>query len=121
MSVRRSPHFQRSLALMLAVALAASMLFVLTLGSVGLPAEQVWNVVARRCHLPYSGQVSVLDDRIIWQLRLPRVMAAAAVGAILAQCGAVLQSLTGNDLADPYLLGISSGASVGAVGAIVLG
>ncbi len=106
---------------MLAVALTASMLFVLTLGSVGLPAEQVWNVVARRCHLPYSGQVTVLDDRIIWQLRLPRVMAAAAVGAILAQCGAVLQSLTGNDLADPYLLGISSGASVGAVGAIVLG
>jgi iron complex transport system permease protein len=57
----------------------------------------------------------------VWQLRLPRVLGAAAVGAGLAICGAVLQSLTRNDLADPYLLGISSGAAVGAVTVIVLG
>ena len=65
--------------------------------------------------------MSPLDDQIVWQLRLPRVLGAAAVGAGLALCGAVLQSLTRNDLADPYLLGISSGAAVGAVTVIVLG
>src|SRR5690606_29283270 len=65
--------------------------------------------------------VSLLDDRIVWQLRLPRVLGAAATGAGLALCGAVLQSLTRNDLADPYLLGISNGAAVGAVSVIVLG
>ncbi|MBS5255099.1 MAG: iron chelate uptake ABC transporter family permease subunit, partial [Cutibacterium granulosum] len=62
-----------------------------------------------------------LDDRIVWQLRAPRVIGAMAVGALLAMCGAVLQTLTGNELADPYLLGISSGASVGAVLVIVVG
>src|SRR3546814_21074007 len=54
-------------------------------------------------------------------MRMPRVSAAAAVGAALAVCGAVLQSVTRNDLADPYLLGISGGATVGAVSVIVLG
>ena len=66
-------------------------------------------------------QVSLLDDRIIWQLRMPRVLGAAAVGAALACSGAVLQALTRNDLVDPYLLGISGGAAAGAVTVIVLG
>ena len=52
---------------------------------------------------------------------MPRVLTAAAVGAGLALCGAVMQALTRNPLADPYLLGLSSGASVGAVIVIVLG
>lgn len=63
----------------------------------------------------------MIDDRIVWQLRMPRVVGAAATGAGLALAGAVLQSLTRNDLADPYLLGISGGATVGAVSVIVLG
>ena len=52
---------------------------------------------------------------------MPRVLTAAAVGAGLALCGAVMQALTRNPLADPYLLGLSSGASVGAVVVMVLG
>ena len=54
-----------------------------------------------------------LHDAIVWDLRLPRVLTAAAVGAGLALAGAVMQSLTRNPLADPYLLGLSSGASLG--------
>ena len=62
-----------------------------------------------------------LADSVVWQLRLPRVLLAAAAGAGLAVCGCVLQAVTRNVLAEPYLLGISSGASTGAVLVIVLG
>ncbi|MBD3916933.1 FecCD family ABC transporter permease [Nocardioides hwasunensis] len=92
----------------------------LGVGAVSVPVPQVLEVVARRFHLG-DFDVSLLNDQIVWQLRLPRVLGAASVGAGLALCGAVLQSLTRNDLADPYLLGISGGAAVGAVTVIVLG
>ncbi len=62
-----------------------------------------------------------LLDSLIWDLRLPRVLMAALVGATLAVSGAALQSLTRNALAEPYLLGVSSGASTGAVTVVVLG
>ncbi|WP_267241983.1 FecCD family ABC transporter permease [Streptomyces sp. PR69] len=62
-----------------------------------------------------------LVDSLIWDLRVPRVLLAALVGAALAVCGAVLQAVTRNALADPYLLGVSSGASTGAAAVVVLG
>ncbi|MFD9515805.1 FecCD family ABC transporter permease [Streptomyces sp. NPDC059979] len=62
-----------------------------------------------------------LVDSLVWDLRLPRVLMAALVGASLAVCGTVLQAVTRNALADPYLLGVSSGASTGAVAVVVLG
>jgi len=57
----------------------------------------------------------VTQYQIIWQIRTPRVLLAAVVGAGLAVVGSVLQSLVRNSLADPYILGVSSGGSVGAV------
>ncbi|MFC4083644.1 FecCD family ABC transporter permease [Amycolatopsis samaneae] len=62
-----------------------------------------------------------LLDALIWESRFPRVLLAAAVGTALAVSGAVLQAVTRNSLADPYLLGVSSGASTGAVAALLLG
>jgi iron complex transport system permease protein len=62
-----------------------------------------------------------LLDALIWESRVPRVLLAAAVGAALSVSGAVLQSVTRNPLADPYLLGVSSGASTGAVAVLLLG
>ena len=56
-----------------------------------------------------------IDEGIVWNYRLTRALVAAACGAGLAPCGVVLQSLLRNPLADPYLLGISAGASTGAV------
>ncbi|MDU3821517.1 MAG: iron chelate uptake ABC transporter family permease subunit [Cutibacterium granulosum] len=109
------------LAAFLGTALVASALVVLGVGAVHVPVHDVIRVVARRFRLINGSDVTVLDDRIVWQLRAPRVIGAMAVGALLAMCGAVLQTLTGNELADPYLLGISSGASVGAVLVIVVG
>ncbi|MBE7325750.1 iron ABC transporter permease [Nocardioides sp. Y6] len=100
-------------------ALVASAAVALALGSVDVPLERVLAVLRRR--LGAGGEVTILEDQLVWQLRLPRVMGAIAAGAVLALCGAVLQSLTRNDLADPFLLGVSSGATVGAVTVMVLG
>ena len=60
-------------------------------------------------------------ETIIWNIRFPRVLLSCIVGAGLSVCGVLMQALTKNALADPYVLGISSGASAGAVAAIVLG
>lgn len=107
-------------ALSLGLVLAATMIVALGIGAVQIPAGDVVAVIARRLGFG-DFDVTVLDDQIVWQLRMPRVLGAAATGAGLAIAGAVLQSLTRNDLADPYLLGISGGAAVGAVSVIVVG
>ena len=62
-----------------------------------------------------------IDEGIVWNYRLTRALVAAACGAGLATCGVILQSLLRNPLADPYLLGISAGASTGAVLVVLLG
>ena len=62
-----------------------------------------------------------IDEGIVWNYRLTRALVAAASGAGLATCGVILQSLLRNPLADPYLLGISAGASTGAVLVALLG
>ena len=75
-----------------------------------------WRVVAFKLGLsPTPEGVTLLEQNAIWELRMPRALLAAVAGAALSICGAVLQSLLRNGLADPYLLGISSGASAGAV------
>jgi iron complex transport system permease protein len=65
--------------------------------------------------------IRVSKEAIVWDDRLPRALVAAACGAGLGLCGVVLQSLLRNPLADPYVLGISSGASTGAVVVGILG
>ena len=63
----------------------------------------------------------ILHSPIFWRLRLPRVLTGAVVGAVLSVCGAAYQSIFRNPLTDPYVLGVSSGASLGAAVAILLG
>ncbi|WP_329286548.1 FecCD family ABC transporter permease [Streptomyces sp. NBC_00691] len=87
-------------------------------------ADTGWTDLARvlATHLGLDvAPLPPLVDSLIWDLRLPRVLMAALVGAALAVCGTVLQAVTRNALADPYLLGVSSGASTGAVAVVVLG
>lgn len=116
-------HGARSLTAVLVVgvlALGASALVAVTIGAADLSPREVAGSVA--AHLGWgTSPLRPLPDSVVWSLRLPRVLLAAAVGAALALCGCVLQALTRNVLADPYLLGISSGASTGAVAVIVLG
>ncbi|PFG42726.1 iron complex transport system permease protein [Isoptericola jiangsuensis] len=107
-----------------AAVLLASVVVAVTLGPAGLGPADVGQVVATRLGLGELLGLATPDrlaDGIVWQLRLPRVLTAAAVGAGLAVCGVVMQSLLRNPLADPYLLGLSSGASLGAVSVLVLG
>ncbi|NPD17559.1 iron ABC transporter permease [Xinfangfangia sp. D13-10-4-6] len=75
-------------------------------------ANNLWNA---------SYPVERIDAGIIWNYRLPRTLVAAACGAGLALSGVVLQALIRNALADPYLLGVSAGASTGAVAVTILG
>lgn len=69
----------------------------------------------------FVGSVSDADVAIIYQLRLPRVLAAFAVGGLLAMSGSLLQVLTRNPLAEPSVLGVSGGATVGALAVLMLG
>lgn len=92
----------------LGLALLGAMLLSLQLGAVGVGIEALWR------------PVSALEQQVFWQLRLPRTLLAILVGASLALCGAVLQVLLHNPLAEPGLIGISSGASLAAVGTLAL-
>ncbi|WP_296137359.1 iron ABC transporter permease [uncultured Corynebacterium sp.] len=98
------------------VALFVSILFSITLGPLSVSMTDAWRVVAFKLGLSSTPEgVTLLEQNAIWELRMPSALLAAVAGAALAICGAVLQSLLRNGLADPYLLGISSGASAGAV------
>ena len=101
-------------------ALVVTVLVAVTIGPADLGVAEVARSIAGHLGLPVEA-VPRLHDAIVWDLRLPRVLTAAAVGAGLALAGAVMQSLTRNPLADPYLLGLSSGASLGAVAVLVVG
>ena len=87
-------------------------------GSVSLSPGAVWQVIVD--HLAGHPRHTVADE-IVWQIRLPRVLLAAAVGAALTTAGTVVQALVRNALADPFLLGVSSGASVGATAVLLFG
>jgi iron complex transport system permease protein len=101
---------------------AALLLVTMTLGvgigSVPLSPVTVWHVVAGGLAGHPENTVAGI---IVWQIRLPRVLLAAVVGAALTTAGAVVQVLVRNALADPFLLGVSSGASVGATAVLLLG
>lgn len=101
--------------------LLATMVLAVTFGPAEIAAGEVWHTIAHHMGIAESSSISRLRDAIIWELRVPRVLVAAGVGAGLALCGAVMQALTRNPLADPYLLGLSAGASLGAVLFLLLG
>lgn len=102
-------------ALLLALAVAAA-----CIGVAGVAPADALGAIAARLGIGAS-PLGPVGDAIVVDLRVPRILAACAVGAGLAIVGAVMQALVRNPLADPYLLGVSSGASVGAVLVLVTG
>jgi iron complex transport system permease protein len=106
--------------IVLTIALLLSIAVATTIGPAPLSVPDVIGSVFAHLGIG-SSPLDPLHDGIVWQLRLPRVLTAAAVGAGLALVGGVMQALTRNQLADPYLLGLSSGASLGAVSVLLLG
>lgn len=106
----------RLLLLGLAVLLALSCALSLVFGAAQVPLERVLAILARQLFgIEPAVAVSIGQDSIVWQLRAPRVLLGALVGAGLALVGTALQAVTRNPLADPHLLGVSSGAAFGAV------
>ena len=100
----------------LTVLLALSCALSLVFGAAQVPLERVLAILARQLFgIEPAVAVSVGQDSIVWQLRAPRVLLGALVGAGLALVGTALQAVTRNPLADPHLLGVSSGAAFGAV------
>lgn len=89
-------------------------------GAVGIPLRETAQIVAAHLVGRHAGAPAV-DQQIIWQVRTPRVLLAFVVGASLAVAGAALQAVVRNPLADPYVLGVSSGASAAAVAVLTLG
>lgn len=105
----------------LSVGLLLTLLVAVGIGAVTVPASTTSRIIGH--HLFGIGEMtwSPARDGIIWDVRLPRVLLGAAVGAGLAVSGVALQAMVRNVLADPYLLGVSSGASSGAAAAILFG
>ncbi|TFF13472.1 iron ABC transporter permease [Pseudomonas sp. BCA14] len=90
------------------------------IGETAIEPQVVLQVLANK--LWAAGYVlDPIDEGVVWNYRLTRALVAAACGAGLATCGVILQSLLRNPLADPYLLGISAGASTGAVLVALIG
>lgn len=104
----------------LVAALILALLLGITIGTVNLPLGDVWHVIGHHLGLR-SGSLDAIDDQIIWNFRTPRVLLAAVVGGALSVAGACLQVLARNSLADPFVLGVSSGAAFGAVMAMTAG
>nr|WP_216110844.1 iron ABC transporter permease [Aquisalimonas asiatica] len=99
--------------LTLAAVAVVSLLVAVAIGSVHIPPADLWAVL--------TGDGSPLHRTLVLELRAPRALAAFAVGGLLAVAGALMQVLLRNPLADPYVLGLSGGAAVGALAAMLLG
>jgi iron complex transport system permease protein len=103
------------LALAVAVALGAG------IGPVVVPPDVMLAILLRKTGILLDVPVSMQQEAIFWTIRLPRVALGVLAGAALAVSGALLQGVFRNPLADPGLIGVSSGAALGAVAVIVLG
>lgn len=105
----------------LTLALVVTVLLAVGIGAVTIPPGTTLSIVLHHTlgigDMTWSGP----RDAIVWDVRLPRVLLGVGVGAGLAACGVALQAMVRNVLADPHLLGVSSGASSGAAAAILFG
>lgn len=106
----------------LLIILFLSLGFSVTIGAVDISVKEVYEVILYKLFKlgdPAVGIGAVAD--VVWLIRMPRIVLAIAVGAGLSVAGIVMQAIVKNPLADPYILGVSSGASLGATLAVVLG
>ncbi|WP_422117595.1 FecCD family ABC transporter permease [Brachybacterium sp. UNK5269] len=121
LGVRSRARRSRAVLLALALATALSLLLCLGVGPVPIPPLVTAQILGQHLGLPGGAAVDPASDAIVWTVRAPRVLMGAAVGACLAISGAALQAMVRNLLADPYILGVSGGASTGAAAAILFG
>ena len=102
------------------IVLIISLSIAVSVGAVAVPTATVWSVLLNKISLGVLDQTwSQGREAIVWDIRFPRALLAIMVGAGLALVGASLQAVTRNQLADPHLLGISSGGAFGAIYALL--
>lgn len=114
--------FAMAMAFMVA-AIGATMVYGVTIGTVDIELSKIVDVILASIKpdaFPSAYSDGPLHD-VVWLIRMPRIVLACLVGIALAVVGVVMQAIVKNPLADPYILGISSGASLGATLAILLG
>lgn len=108
--------------ILMAAALVATIVAAINIGSVDINPETIFRIIIGKIQKQDLTDVySKSQINIIWNLRFPKVLVACCTGAGLALSGILMQALTQNPLADPYILGISSGASTGAVLSLLAG
>ena len=95
--------------------LLVSCVISLGFGPARVPVDVVWHILLNKLFGIGEVSWSAGQEHIVWLIRVPRMLLGALVGAGLALIGAVLQAVTRNPLADPHLLGVTSGATLGAV------
>jgi len=120
-SVRVHARRYRAVMTGLSLAFVAALLLGVALGTVWISPWDTLRLVAWKLHLAGRPHVSVATEVILFQLRLPRVLLAVLVGAALATAGTLFQGLFRNPMADPAIIGVSSGAALGAIAVIVTG
>lgn len=112
---------RRFLPVIFGIALGLCAIAAIFIGVISIPGDVVWASLLQKIGLSSSTEVPDFYDITLWQLRLPRIIMSLLAGGVLAICGCVFQSIFHNPICDPYVLGISSGASLGAAVAIILG
>ena len=126
MPFKKTKHlvFSRYLSLLcLLLFLVVTSVFVaVSLGAVTIDIGDTYGVILRKLGFPIASQsIAKPLEAIIWNMRVPRVILGLVVGAGLSMSGSVMQSTVNNPIAEPYILGISAGATFGATLAIILG
>lgn len=120
-SVVKKPADHRVLfAVLVGLFLVLAFFSSIAIGAVSLSLTDVINALYARIASVQSDDIGRLNEAVVWDLRLSRVITAMIVGASLATFGAAMQGLFGNPLADPGIVGVSSGASLGAIIVVVL-
>lgn len=113
---RRTPaHF-----FLLVTLLVLTPVLSIAFGAAPVPIGQVLGVLADHCGIPIHVTWDSITDAIVWQNRMPRIVTGLGVGATLGVAGVALQAVVRNPLAEPYVLGVSAGASSGAAAAIII-
>jgi iron complex transport system permease protein len=117
---RRTGPARRSVIALLVVALLAAALVSVGIGAAGIPVSRLPAALGLAAgHADPA--IAARDTLVLWSIRLPRIVIALLIGGLLAVSGAIMQGLFRNPLADPALVGVSSGGALAAAAAIVAG
>ena len=111
----------KQIVFLLVLASLVSAVITLCMGAVRIPVETTWAVLQRHLFGQTGHSIPVSMEQIVWQIRVPRMILGFLAGCGLALCGCVMQAVVQNPMADPYILGVSAGATLGATSSLFLG